>query len=179
VRKIADRYVASGLDAALEGEKKSIGPRKNTSDRIAQVLAVLDSKPPDGKTRWYTRLIVEELHRRGITDGISAHSVWVALKKAGVDLTSQNSVSKKPTVPDIGTIDMTSQVLAVVGSKPPYGRRLWTNDLIVEELRRRGIRDGVTAQSVWTTLRRAGIDLKYGNIAGQRRVMRTFRFGDE
>jgi transposase len=174
VQRIAERYATGGLDAALGRKRRVRSPRKDTSDRTAQVLAVVDSKPPDGRTRWTIGLIVDELHRRGITDGVSTHSVWTTLDKAGIKLASQNSAPKRLSVSHQEPLDMTAQVLAIVGSKPPYGRRLWANDLIMEELRRRGIREGVSPQAVSMILEKAGIDLKHGTIAAHRRVKLTF-----
>src|SRR5260370_18234413 len=64
IREIAHRYNSNGLEAALY-DKQRPGAKPVLDDSQKQrIVAMVCSKPPEGRARWTVRLIVEEAAKR-------------------------------------------------------------------------------------------------------------------
>ena len=77
-KKISARYKRGGLEGALYDRPRSGQPRRFTDKQKQEAIAMICSEPPKGHNRWTVRMIVKELKRRKITEGISRY--WYALK---------------------------------------------------------------------------------------------------
>src|SRR5262245_13161701 len=57
VSRVAKRYLASGLEAALGEEPRSGAPRLLDSPQEAAIVALVCGPPPEGRGRWTTTVI--------------------------------------------------------------------------------------------------------------------------
>ena len=80
-KKICARYRKGGLQEALYDRPRPGQPIKFTDKQKQRTIAMICSAPPKGRNRWTIQLIVKELKRRRITEGISRYSVWLLMKK--------------------------------------------------------------------------------------------------
>lgn len=83
VEKIRKRLVEEGFDRVLERKNPAEPSRKRVFDAKGEkeVLAVAESKPPDGRARWTLRLLAGEIVRLEIVNSVSHETVRKVLKK--------------------------------------------------------------------------------------------------
>jgi len=81
VRNTRKRFVEDGLVAALEDKTGPPRETKLNEQQQAHLVAVACSKPPEGQARWTLELLVAQLVKDGVVEGISPESVRLALKK--------------------------------------------------------------------------------------------------
>ena len=83
VRTIRRRLVERGLDGVLERKKQERPSRqpKLDDDAEQELLAIAQSKPPDGRKRWTLHLLADRLVQLKIVDSISHETVRKATKK--------------------------------------------------------------------------------------------------
>ncbi|BDS12833.1 helix-turn-helix domain-containing protein [Aureispira anguillae] len=81
----ATKYKSGGLffldDKPRSGRPSELGDRE-----LAKIAILVDSKPPEGHTRWSLRLLASRIVELGIVDSISFKQVGLLLKKMGYDL---------------------------------------------------------------------------------------------
>jgi transposase len=93
------RYLAGGLPLALERKRKTIKAEslKIGPELQARVLALAQSTPPEGRTRWTTRLLAEKLVEEGAApSGISHMSVHRLLKKMKAEFAPKSPEKAPP-----------------------------------------------------------------------------------
>jgi putative transposase len=76
------RYLAQGLDGALEERPRSGQPRKVTAALEARITSLACSELPDGAARWTLSLLNEKLVSLDYIEKISDESIRQVLKKA-------------------------------------------------------------------------------------------------
>jgi transposase len=81
VRNTRKRFVEDGIQAALEDKAKPKRETKLNEQQQAHLVAVACSQPPEGQARWTLELLVAQLVKDGIVEGISPEAVRLALKK--------------------------------------------------------------------------------------------------
>lgn len=83
VERIRKRFVTEGLEAALNRRKNTIqrARRKLDGHQEAQLIALVCSDPPPGRTRWTLRLLADKLVELQVVDTISYETVRCTLKK--------------------------------------------------------------------------------------------------
>jgi transposase len=81
VRNTRKRFVEDGLHAALEDKAKPKPEPKLNEQQHAHLVAIACSPPPEGQARWTLELLVAQLMREGVVEGISPETVRLALKK--------------------------------------------------------------------------------------------------
>ena len=81
VRNTRKRFVEEGLQSALEDKAKPKPEPKLNEQQQAHLVAVACSQPPDGQARWTLELLVAQLIKDGVVEGISPETVRLALKK--------------------------------------------------------------------------------------------------
>lgn len=81
VRNTRKRFVEDGLAAALEDKAKAKPEPKLDEQQQAHLVAVVCSQPPEGQARWTLELLVAQLIKDGVVEGISPETVRLALKK--------------------------------------------------------------------------------------------------
>lgn len=81
VQKIRDRYVAEGLESALEDKPRSGQPPKCSPAEEERIIAVACSAPADGASSWSIRLLLQEIKRRGIVDDLSRETLRIILER--------------------------------------------------------------------------------------------------
>ncbi len=80
IRQIAHRYVDSGLDRALY-ERQRPGPEQVLEDSQKQrIIAMVCSKPPEGRARWTVRLIAAEAVKRKLVPKVGRETIRVLLQ---------------------------------------------------------------------------------------------------
>jgi hypothetical protein len=79
VKRVADRYNAAGLQAALSDEPRPGPERKLDSVEEAAVVAMVCGPPPEGYARWTIRLVTSEVMKRGIVKKIGRECIRVTL----------------------------------------------------------------------------------------------------
>jgi transposase len=81
IASTAKRFVFEGLEAALGRKTQENRRRKITGEIEARLVAIACSEPPEGRSRWTTRMIADELIRLKIVEYISDSGVCQTLKK--------------------------------------------------------------------------------------------------
>ena len=83
VEGIRKRFVAQGLEAALERKKRATPPRERILDgeREARLIALRCSAPPRGRSRWTLELLADKMVELNIVDHLSSQTVRRTLKK--------------------------------------------------------------------------------------------------
>jgi transposase len=81
VRNVRRRFVAEGLEAALEDKPRPGAQPKLHGELEAQLTVLACSTPPDGHKRWTLRLLAEHLVALEYVDAISYVTVGEWLKK--------------------------------------------------------------------------------------------------
>lgn len=81
VRNVRKRFVEDGLQAALEDKAAPAHESKLNEQQQAHLVAIACSTPPEGQARWTLELLVTQLVKDGVVDGISPEAVRLALKK--------------------------------------------------------------------------------------------------
>ncbi len=81
VRNVRKRVVEDGLQVALEDQAAAAHEPKLNEQQQAHLVAIACSTPPAGQARWTLELLVKELVKDGVVEGISPETVRLALKK--------------------------------------------------------------------------------------------------
>lgn len=76
-----NKYLAQGIQKALEEEDRPGQPLKYTTDHEAELIALVCGPCPQGRRRWTVRLLTETLKKRPGFATINRESVRLALKK--------------------------------------------------------------------------------------------------
>lgn len=89
VLKVCKCYVTQGILAALERKRRAepANPSIVTGEVEAHIIAVCCSVPPEGKSRWSTKMIANKIVLDGIIDTISDDTVGRVLKKRNLSHT--------------------------------------------------------------------------------------------
>jgi putative transposase len=80
VGEIGRRYLDSGFPAALFDRPRSGCPPRLQDRDKQRIIAMVCSKPPEGRARWTVRLIAEEAVKRKLVRQIGRESVRVLLE---------------------------------------------------------------------------------------------------
>lgn len=85
VYDVRQRFVLQGLEAALGRKNATRPPREKVLDGRgeAHLLALCQSRPPEGHDRWTLRLLADRLVELHVVDGICHETVRRSLKKRG------------------------------------------------------------------------------------------------
>ena len=81
VRNTRKCFVEDGLQAALEDQTTPPVEPKLNEQQQAHLVAIACSQPPAGQARWTLELLVAQLVKEGVVEGISPETVRLALKK--------------------------------------------------------------------------------------------------
>lgn len=87
IRRIQQRYVEGGLDAAIEERPRPGKPPKFSGKQQAKITALACSTPPEGRSRWTLRLLADKVVELALVDDISYKTVGEILKKTNSSLT--------------------------------------------------------------------------------------------
>jgi transposase len=91
IRKIAQRFVCDGLEAALGRKEQQNRRRKVDGEVEAHIIAIACSEAPEGRERWTLQLIADKLVSLGVVDSISDTAVCNTLKKTNLSLGRKKS----------------------------------------------------------------------------------------
>jgi hypothetical protein len=75
VRRVARRYLARGLEAALTEDPRPKPERKFDARGEAAIVALTCSPPPPGRARWTVRLLAQEAERQGIVASVGKETI--------------------------------------------------------------------------------------------------------
>ena len=83
VAAIRRRLVERGVEAALQRKKQKTPRRQRKLNESAEreLLAVAQSKPPEGRAKWTLHLLADKMVQLEFVDSISYETVRLALKK--------------------------------------------------------------------------------------------------
>ena len=82
VRRIRERFVVEGLEAALNGKPhRSFKPRKLDGEQEAHLIALCCSQTPQGRKSWTLKLLSEQLVELNVVERVSRSTVQRTLKK--------------------------------------------------------------------------------------------------
>jgi len=83
VSLVAKQYVQEGFETAINRKKRETPPIKPivTGEIEARIIALACSAPPEGYSRWTTRLLENKVVELGIIDHISDTTIYRTLKK--------------------------------------------------------------------------------------------------
>ena len=101
IRQIAHRYNSSGLDAALyERQRPGTKPILDDADK-QRIVAMVCSKPPEGRARWTVRLIVEEAINRKVVPRVGRETIRILLESHDLKPWREKNVVRGGTEPGI------------------------------------------------------------------------------
>ena len=83
IERVRKQLVEEGLDAVLSRReyKQKRSRKKIDGDVEAHLIALVCSKPPEGRARWTLRLLADSVVELGYLDTISHEAVRQSLKK--------------------------------------------------------------------------------------------------
>ena len=80
VRQIAHRYINDGLDAAVYAKQRPGAKEVLDGPQKQRIVAMVCSKPPEGRARWTVRLIAEEAVKRKLVPKVGRETIRVLLQ---------------------------------------------------------------------------------------------------
>jgi transposase len=86
VRRLRQRFVEEGLEAALQRKKRQNYTRKLDGDAEAHLIAIACSQPPKGRKRWTLRLLADRVVELAVVESVSHMTVSRTLKKTNLSL---------------------------------------------------------------------------------------------
>ncbi len=88
IERVRKQLVEEGLDAVLSRReyKQKRSRKKIDGDVEAHLIALVCSKPPEGRARWTLRLLADSVVELGYLDTISHEAVRQSLKKTKLNL---------------------------------------------------------------------------------------------
>lgn len=93
--RIRKRYLAEGLQSALEEKPRPGQPRKYTEKHEAEVIALACSNPPEGRARWSLILLTKTIREKHGLEEISHETVRLILKKQPQAMAKEDVVHTK------------------------------------------------------------------------------------
>lgn len=81
IKRRRDRYVAEGLESALNDGYRSGQPRRLNKEQEQRIVALACTDPPDGNSHWSHRLLAQEAVSRGIVDSLSHQTIHIVLQR--------------------------------------------------------------------------------------------------
>jgi transposase len=81
VERIRKRFVAGGLEEALNERPRPGGERKLSGKQEAYLLALACSGPPKGRKHWTMQLLADRLVELEVVDSVSDETVRRTLKR--------------------------------------------------------------------------------------------------
>jgi transposase len=101
IREIAHRYNSNGLEAALY-DKQRPGAKPALDDSQKQrIVAMVCSKPPEGRARWTVRLIVEEAIKRKLVPKAGRETIRILLQSHDLKPWREKNVVRGRTGPTV------------------------------------------------------------------------------
>ena len=86
VSNICGRYIAEGLESAINEKPRSGAPTIFDGKLKAKITALACSTPPEGRSQWSLRLLSDRVVELGFVDSISHTDVGRILKKTKSNL---------------------------------------------------------------------------------------------
>ena len=80
VRAIARRYEEEGLAQALYEKPRPGKQRVLDASQSQRIIAMVCSRPPEGRARWSVRLIVEEAVKRKLAQKVGRETIRILLQ---------------------------------------------------------------------------------------------------
>ena len=101
VRGIAHRYNRQGLDRALY-EKQRPGAKQILDDSQKQrIIAMVCSKPPEGRARWTVRLVAGEAVKRKLVPRVGRETIRILLESHDLKPWREKNVVRGGTGPGV------------------------------------------------------------------------------
>jgi transposase len=86
VSRTRQQFYEEGLETALEDKPHPGSERKLDDGQEACLVAIACSDPPAGRKRWTLELLVKQMVKDGIVEGISPETIRLMLKKTNSSL---------------------------------------------------------------------------------------------
>jgi putative transposase len=80
IREIGKRYIEGGIDSALFDKPRPGKKRALTEKQSNEIIAMICSPAPEGRSRWTIRLIAEEAKNQKIVNNIGRETIRILLK---------------------------------------------------------------------------------------------------
>jgi len=80
IRQIAHRYIADGLGAAIYDKPRPGAQEILDGPQKQRIVAMVCSKPPEGRARWTVRLIAEEAVKRKLVPKVGRETIRILLQ---------------------------------------------------------------------------------------------------
>jgi transposase len=80
IRHIAHRYISNGLDGAVYDKQRPGAREILDGPQKQRIVAMVCSKPPEGRARWTVRLIAEEAVKRKLVPKVGRETIRVLLQ---------------------------------------------------------------------------------------------------
>ena len=80
IRQIAHRYIKDGLDAAIYDKQRPGAQEILDGPQKQRIVAMVCSKPPEGRARWTVRLIAEEAVKRKLVPKVGRETIRILLQ---------------------------------------------------------------------------------------------------
>jgi len=80
IRQIGKRYLEGGIERALYDKTRPGKERALTEKQANEIIAMVCSPAPSGRSRWAIRLITEEVKKRKIVNKVGRETIRILLK---------------------------------------------------------------------------------------------------
>lgn len=81
VKRRRERYLAEGLESALNDAPRSGQPSKLSAEQEQKIVALACTESPPGTSHWSHRLLAQEVVKRGIVESLSHQSIHIILER--------------------------------------------------------------------------------------------------
>jgi putative transposase len=78
--RVGARYLEGGLEHALSDDPRPGKARLLDLKQSSAIVAMVCSRPPEGRTRWTVRLVAQEAIKRGIVPEVGRETIRILLE---------------------------------------------------------------------------------------------------
>lgn len=96
VRRVRARYEQEGLERALTEAPRPGHVKRLSGKQEEHIVAMVCSRPPDGRARWTIRLVTEEAIHRGIAETVGRETIRVLLRDHHLKPWREKNVVRSP-----------------------------------------------------------------------------------
>ena len=79
IRRLGHRYEQAGLDGALYEKQRPGAAQVLDTNQKQRIIAMVCSKPPEGRSRWTVRLVAEEAVKRKLAPRVGREAIRILL----------------------------------------------------------------------------------------------------
>ena len=97
IRKVGHRYREGGLDRALYEKQRPGAAELLDATQKLRIIAMVCSKPPEGRARWTVRLVTEQAVKRKLVPRVGRETIRILLESHDLKPWREKNVVRRRT----------------------------------------------------------------------------------